>query len=127
LQDFAHITSSPTLEKISKETLRSLISSDFVQVSATSFPGLYLLEKGDSPRDGGGDKKSRTRITYKNLKEEERQRSSKKRRASCVKSRSWRIAEGESHEIRVSNRKKNWKQDWQNTADWRAKTSCFPW
>lgn len=33
LEDFAHITSSPTLEKISKETLRSLISSDFVQAS----------------------------------------------------------------------------------------------
>jgi hypothetical protein len=36
MQDFAHITSSPTLEKISKETLRSLISSDFVQVSSFS-------------------------------------------------------------------------------------------
>jgi hypothetical protein len=79
LQDFAHITSSPTLEKISKETLRSLISSDFVQVSATSFPGLYHLGKGDPPRDGGGNKKSRTRIRYKNLKVEERQRKFKKK------------------------------------------------
>jgi hypothetical protein len=42
MQDFAHITSSPTLEKISKETLRSLISSDFVQVSSFSQTALYV-------------------------------------------------------------------------------------
>ena len=33
LEDFAHIPLSPSLERISKETLRSVLTSDFVQAS----------------------------------------------------------------------------------------------
>ena len=36
LEDFAHIAASPALEKLSKETMRSLLSSDFLQVSGES-------------------------------------------------------------------------------------------
>ena len=36
LEDFAHIAASPALEKLSKETMRSLLSSDFLQVSGKS-------------------------------------------------------------------------------------------
>ncbi|XP_023340212.1 BTB/POZ domain-containing protein 7 [Eurytemora carolleeae] len=33
LEDFVHVTSSPALEKLNKDTLRSIISSDFIQAS----------------------------------------------------------------------------------------------
>ena len=42
LEDFAHIAASPALEKLSKETMRSLLSSDFLQASEAEVVGAVV-------------------------------------------------------------------------------------
>ena len=42
LEDFAHIPLSPALERISKETLRSVLTSDFVQASEAELLGAVI-------------------------------------------------------------------------------------
>ena len=42
LEDFAHLPLSPALERISKETLRSVLTSDFVQASEAELLGAVI-------------------------------------------------------------------------------------
>ena len=57
LEDFAHIPLSPALEKISKETLRSVLTSDFVQASEAELLGAVIKwgEMCVSRRGEGGE------------------------------------------------------------------------